>query len=344
MADDPGLTSQASRLHGPRQGGRDRASSHSRRRAGVRLVPGGGVREWAGLDLGPDPRTRSLGLGDGGEIASVNLDATTANPDGSAPARADGEKMSRAGGSGAFAHRGRRILGTGYTGSAARSRVPAEAQVEPRRRITPIPTVVIASLVAPDHFRAAAAGSSAAPGGPRGPEYHAGHRGISVAGTVSRADARTRALALALAATRTFSRGREGAGDHPGHAGGIVAIKSSAILQSFIDFPIIAFIPVAPKPIVEGGDDWAVLQSKMQTLGVSRFTIEGSLAGRVVFSCLIPLAGRQAVTQRFEAEGDDVVGAAQAALGGLPSGGPPSRRAMRRAGRRTATVDDLGWP
>jgi hypothetical protein len=52
----------------------------------------------------------------------------------------------------------------------------------------------------------------------------------------------------------------------------------------------------------------------MQTLGVSRFTIEGDPDGRVVFSCLIPLAGRQAVTQRFEAEGDDVVGAAQAAL------------------------------
>jgi hypothetical protein len=65
---------------------------------------------------------------------------------------------------------------------------------------------------------------------------------------------------------------------------------------------------------VESGDDWAVLQRKMQTLGVTRFTIDGDPGGRVVFSCLIPLAGRQAVTQRFEAEGDDVVGAAQAAL------------------------------
>jgi hypothetical protein len=56
------------------------------------------------------------------------------------------------------------------------------------------------------------------------------------------------------------------------------------------------------------------LQRKMQTLGVTRFTIDGDPGGRVVFSCLIPLAGRQAVSQRFEAEGDDVVGAAQAAL------------------------------
>jgi hypothetical protein len=63
-----------------------------------------------------------------------------------------------------------------------------------------------------------------------------------------------------------------------------------------------------------GGDDWAALDRKMQNLGVSRFTIEGQPGARVVFSCLIPLAGRQAVTQRFEAEGEDGFQAAQAAL------------------------------
>jgi hypothetical protein len=52
----------------------------------------------------------------------------------------------------------------------------------------------------------------------------------------------------------------------------------------------------------------------MQTLGISRFTIEGQPGGRVVFSCLIPVAGRQAVAQRFEAEGDDGFRAARAAL------------------------------
>jgi hypothetical protein len=53
----------------------------------------------------------------------------------------------------------------------------------------------------------------------------------------------------------------------------------------------------------------------MQALGVSRFTIEGQPGGPVVFSCLIPLVpGRQAVAQRFEAEGPDVFHAAQAAL------------------------------
>jgi len=61
-------------------------------------------------------------------------------------------------------------------------------------------------------------------------------------------------------------------------------------------------------------DEWTVLERKMQTLGVSRFVIEAELGGRVVFSCLIPLAGRQAVAQRFEAEGDDLIQAAEATL------------------------------
>jgi len=70
----------------------------------------------------------------------------------------------------------------------------------------------------------------------------------------------------------------------------------------------------APKSIAGGSDNWAILERKMQTLGVSRYTMDGEPGGRVVFSCLIPLAGRQAVAQRFEAEGDDLVHAAQAAL------------------------------
>ena len=57
-----------------------------------------------------------------------------------------------------------------------------------------------------------------------------------------------------------------------------------------------------------------MLVSKMRTLGVSRFTVEGEPGGQVIFACLIPLAGRQSVTQRFEAAGDDVIQAANAAL------------------------------
>jgi hypothetical protein len=70
----------------------------------------------------------------------------------------------------------------------------------------------------------------------------------------------------------------------------------------------------APAPGKPGDEDWATLARKMQALGVSRFTIEGQPGGRVIFSCLIPVAGRQAVTQRFEAEGDDAPQAARAAL------------------------------
>ena len=62
----------------------------------------------------------------------------------------------------------------------------------------------------------------------------------------------------------------------------------------------------------------------MQSLGVSRYTMDGEPGGRVVFSCLIPLAGRQAVAQRFEAEGDDMVQAAQALRIALWR--PPSHR------------------
>jgi hypothetical protein len=72
--------------------------------------------------------------------------------------------------------------------------------------------------------------------------------------------------------------------------------------------------PAPPPAMKPGDDDWATLARKMQSLGVSRFTIEGQPGGRVVFSCLIPVAGRQAVAQRFEAEGEDAVQAARAAM------------------------------
>jgi hypothetical protein len=78
--------------------------------------------------------------------------------------------------------------------------------------------------------------------------------------------------------------------------------------------------PAVPPPITAAkstrslSDDWNILQQKLRALNVSRFTIEGEPSGRVLFSCLIPLAGRQAVAQRFEAEGDDVIQAVQATL------------------------------
>jgi hypothetical protein len=60
--------------------------------------------------------------------------------------------------------------------------------------------------------------------------------------------------------------------------------------------------------------EWAVLESRMQSVGVSRFIMEGKPGGPIVFTCLVPKAGEQAVTERIEAEGDSVIQAAQTAL------------------------------
>jgi hypothetical protein len=60
--------------------------------------------------------------------------------------------------------------------------------------------------------------------------------------------------------------------------------------------------------------DWTDLRRRMRELGVSRYEIEGEPGGRCRFRCLIPLAGRRAVGQQFEGEGDDDFQAADAAL------------------------------
>jgi hypothetical protein len=60
--------------------------------------------------------------------------------------------------------------------------------------------------------------------------------------------------------------------------------------------------------------DWAQVRRTMVALGVARYGIEGEPGGRARFYCVIPLAGRHAVGQHFEAEGDDELQAAQVAL------------------------------
>jgi hypothetical protein len=60
--------------------------------------------------------------------------------------------------------------------------------------------------------------------------------------------------------------------------------------------------------------DWTEVRRALRDLGVSRYGVEGEPAGRVRFHCVIPLAGRRAVGQHFEAEGDDELQAARAAL------------------------------
>ena len=99
--------------------------------------------------------------------------------------------------------------------------------------------------------------------------------------------------------------------------------------------PAVSSSSTSPAPAASGNADWTALRKKMQTLGVSRYTIEGTPNGRVVFSCLIPLAGRQAVTQRFEGEGDDEFLAAKAAL---------KRVALWQASRQSSGADSHAAP
>lgn len=70
----------------------------------------------------------------------------------------------------------------------------------------------------------------------------------------------------------------------------------------------------SPAPVNAAPTDWASVRRAMKSLGVARYGIEGDPIGRVRFHCVIPLAGRRAVGQYFEAEGDDDLQAAQAAL------------------------------
>ncbi|AGA24685.1 hypothetical protein [Singulisphaera acidiphila] len=71
-----------------------------------------------------------------------------------------------------------------------------------------------------------------------------------------------------------------------------------------------ALAVAAPRP----PSDWAEIRRRMAALGVSRYGIEGEPNGKVRFHCVIPLAGRRAVAQQFEAEGDDELQAAEVAL------------------------------
>lgn len=72
--------------------------------------------------------------------------------------------------------------------------------------------------------------------------------------------------------------------------------------------------PVHDKEPAAVPDDWAAVRRELKALGVSRYGTEGDPSGKVRFHCVIPLAGRRAVGQHFEAEGDDELQAARAAI------------------------------
>jgi len=58
---------------------------------------------------------------------------------------------------------------------------------------------------------------------------------------------------------------------------------------------------------VDDEADLTILGWKMQTLGISGFTIEGKPSGHLVFSCMLLIPGCRALAKRFEAEGYNVV-------------------------------------
>ncbi|MFO0961243.1 MAG: hypothetical protein U0800_28000, partial [Isosphaeraceae bacterium] len=59
---------------------------------------------------------------------------------------------------------------------------------------------------------------------------------------------------------------------------------------------------------------WAAVRRRMQDLGVKQYWVEGQPGGLVRFRCVIPLAGKNAMAQHFEAEAADEFRAAEAAL------------------------------
>ena len=77
----------------------------------------------------------------------------------------------------------------------------------------------------------------------------------------------------------------------------------------------------------------------MQSFGATRFTIEGKPGGPVVFACLIPVAGRQAVTERFEAEGDDIIKRHKPLCGHRIMARDPTTRAIKQFRRKRLEIE-----
>jgi hypothetical protein len=106
----------------------------------------------------------------------------------------------------------------------------------------------------------------------------------------------------------------------PGETAPAILDSLAALLPVDSPIPTSSLPPSSPSQVsnskapVSSTDSWAILERKMQSFGVARYSMDGEPGGRVVFSCLIPLAGRQAISQRFEAEGDDIIHAAEATL------------------------------
>lgn len=79
--------------------------------------------------------------------------------------------------------------------------------------------------------------------------------------------------------------------------------------------PLEAPAPMAPKPApTRSAGGWDAVKKSMRDLGVTRYWVEGTAEGRSTFRCVVPVAGKRAVAQQFEAEADDPAAAAESAL------------------------------
>jgi hypothetical protein len=71
----------------------------------------------------------------------------------------------------------------------------------------------------------------------------------------------------------------------------------------------------APSPMsVAASADWVALRKRMKAIGVTRYWVEGTPGGPVVFRCLVPVGGDDSSGRQFEAEADDEARAAESAL------------------------------
>lgn len=98
----------------------------------------------------------------------------------------------------------------------------------------------------------------------------------------------------------------------PAPAPAPVATEAAASASAPMADPAVstAALPAAsPDPTA-----WAETCRRMRDLGITKYWVEGEPSGAVRFRCLVPIAGEGAVAQQFEAEGDAVADAAEAAL------------------------------
>jgi hypothetical protein len=250
----------------------------------------------------------SLGLGEEGEIATVDLKGVP-NPDGPAEKPAAGKAAGEAA-------RGPVAPVPTLRAEAAPAKPDADGRRPDRREgadgqdSPPIPPPVAPpqSASPPPLMAPAATASRPAAAGPAGTDARASARADAPASRTARMPRDpevTRAVAPSSSADRE---------SRPASLDSLASLIPEPAPAPPEGLPKPAAPRPAPTPKTPGDDDWVALARKMQVLGVSRFSIEGQPGGRVVFACLIPLAGRQAVAQRFEAEGDDALQAARAAL------------------------------